>query len=74
MAIVTRQTLGQNVPQRRQSPEDGAGGTDALMYGRMNRQIPPVLTGMKVDFVLLVILKDDISSQVVLVVYNTYLD
>ena len=31
------QNLGQNRPQRRQSPEDGAGGD-----GRRNGQIPPV--------------------------------
>ena len=29
-------------PQRRRSPEDGAGGTDGRTYGRTDGQIPPV--------------------------------
>ena len=42
------QNLGQNRPQRRRSPEDGAGGgetnghTDGRTDGRTDRQIPPV--------------------------------
>ena len=35
------QNLGQNRPQRRQSPEDGAGG-DKRTDRRMDGQIPPV--------------------------------
>ena len=37
------QNIGQNRPQRRQSPEDGAGGrTDGRTYVHTDEQIPPV--------------------------------
>ena len=36
------QNLGQNRPQRRQSPEDGAGGTDVRTNIQTDRQIPRV--------------------------------
>ena len=36
------QNLGQNGPQRRRSPEDGAGGTDGRMDRCTDGQIPPV--------------------------------
>ena len=36
------QNLGQNRPERRRSPEDGATGMDLRTYVRTNRQIPPV--------------------------------
>ena len=37
-----RQNLGQNRPQRRQSPEDEVGGMDGQMYGGTDGQILPV--------------------------------
>ena len=37
------QNMGQNRPQRRRSPEDGAGGTDVRTNVRTDRQIPRVV-------------------------------
>ena len=46
------QNLGQNRPQMRQSPEDGAGGMDVCMDVRTDGQFPPCSLGSlpKTDF------------------------